>query len=317
MRAAPGLAALAAALGLAACVDNGDDAAAPEPIEPAALCVNSQCGQARQIVDLPDLENLAFSADGRLFVSGQQNLYEIVRGAGGGYSARALLAGGSGCSGIAAGADYLYGLCQSGTQDLATLYVLDLHRPDAAPELAFALSGMTLPNGLVVGPDSDLYVTDGPIAANPKIVRLKLDPADPRRVLAQETWLDTFPDYPNGLALRGRSLYTTLYGPATGRIARIDIGADGTAGAAVTVDPRGSIMDDLNVAGDSLLATDWQQGRIFQLALDGSLLQQTDAGSFAQPSSVDVARPPLFDGRALLVTERYTGRGLWLFEPRP
>lgn len=284
-----------------------------------ALCLNSQCGAPRQLVDLPDLENLLVTEDGRLFVSGQQNVYEILPDRADGFRAEPLFDSGGG-SGLAQAGPTLYVLHQddaSGPTGFAGLFALDLAAPDAQPRRIFSLAGMTLPNGMVAGPGPVLYVTDGPIAAEPKIVRLTFDPADPRKVLKQDTWLLTFPEYPNGLAISGNSLYTTLYNPDTrvGTVARIDIGADGRPGPIVPLFTRG-IMDDLNIYGDTLLVTDWQDNRLFQLDLAGALLQETDAGSFSQPSSVDVGPTPLFPVPAALITERYTGRGLWVLEPR-
>jgi hypothetical protein len=299
------------------------DGSTPGDAEPSAaqarrLCLNSTCGVPRQLLDLPDLENLLVTDAGRLFLTGQQNVYE-VHADGTGFRAESLFASGGG-SGLAQAGRLLYLLHQDdagGATDFSGVYALDLAQPGATPEKIFALTGMTLPNGLVAGPDHSLYLTDGPIALEPKIVRLVLDPADPRKVLRQETWLATLPEYPNGLAIRGNALYTTLYNPTTltGTVARIDIQADGSPGPVVPLFTRG-IMDDLNVYGDTLLVTDWQNSRVLQLALDGTLLQETDAFSFRQPSSVDVGQAPLFAMSVALVTERYTGRGLWVIEPR-
>ncbi len=304
--------ALVAAL-LAACSNSGQQEGGDAP----SLCLNSTCGTARQIVDLPDLENLLVTDSGRVFVTGQQNFYEILNNGDGTYSAAPFFAGANGCSGITTRGSLIYVLCQGpgGATDFSGLSVLDLSVAGAAPEPIYSITGMTLPNGLVAGPNDTLYVTDGPIAAEPKIVRLTLDPQNPRSVTGQETWLLTQPDYPNGLAIIGNSLYTTLYSPgAGGSVARVDIQPDGSAGPVVALHPRG-IMDDLNVYDGTLLVTDWEAGQIFQITLDGVLVQETDPGTFSQPSSVDIAGPPLFDQPRLLITERYTGRGLWVLEP--
>lgn len=280
------------------------------------LCVSSDCGRARQIVDLPDLENLLVTAEGRVFVTGQQNFYEILKDSDASFRAVPFFEGASGCSGMALRDSLIYVLCQGpgGATDFSGLSVLDLSVAGALPEPIYSITGMSLPNGLVVGPDHSLYVTDGPIAAEPKIVRVALDPLNPRRVTGQQTWLLTQPDYPNGLAILGNSLYTTLYSPgAGGSVARIDIQPDGSPGPVVVLHPRG-IMDDLKVHESTLLVTDWEAGRIFQITLDGLLLQQTAAASFSQPSSVDVAGPPLFAHPTLLITERYSGRGLWVLD---
>ena len=305
--------ALAAAL-LAAC---GNSSAPAGTADAPSLCLNSVCGTPRQIVDLPDLENLLVTGAGRLLVTGQQNFYEILKNGDGTYSAAPLFAGTNGCSGITARGSLVYVLCQGsgGATDFSGLSVLDLSVPGAVPEPIYSITGMSLPNGLVAGPGQTLYVTDGPVASEPKIVRLTLDPLNPRSVTGQETWLLTLPDYPNGLAIKDGSLYTTLYNPTTetGDVARLDIQPDGSAGPIVRLHTRG-IMDDLNFYGDTLLVTDWQNNRLFQITLDGELLQETAPLSFSQPSSIEVGGPPLFESPVALVTERYSGRGLWVLE---
>lgn len=296
-------------LGLAGCGSEGPGGPEMAPVDARALCINADCGARRQLLDLPQLENQHLTRDGRLFLTGQQNWYEVTRNADGSYAARALFAENGGCSGMAERGDYLYALCPGG------LHALSLVRADAAPQFVTELAGMTLPNGLALGPDDRLYVTDGPIALTPKIVRLQLDPRDPLRVTGQETWRSTFPEFPNGLKIVGNALYTTLYVPPLGSVARIEIRADGTPGAVQRLHTLG-IADDLSVVGDTLLVTDWQAGSIVQLDLSGEVLQRTPLLSFLQPSSVDVAGPPLFDAPTVLVTERYLGEGLWAWEPR-
>ncbi|MFA5939335.1 MAG: hypothetical protein WC809_08265 [Sinimarinibacterium sp.] len=304
---------LLAAFLLAGCNGGGspDSDLLPSGDDPRDLCLNSQCGSPRQLVDLPDLENVLVTDAGRVFVTGQQGLYEIHRNADGSYRATTLSGG---CSGIMQRESWVYALCTDAAGASAVM-VFDANAAEPVPESIFTLAGMTLPNGLAAGPEHTLFVTDGPIAVEPKIVRLQLDPANPRVVLAQDTWLATRPDYPNGLAIRGKQLYTTLFNPTTaeGEVARIDIRAGGSAGPIERIHTRG-IMDDLEVAGDTLLVTDWQSNRLFQIEFDGALVQETDALSYSQPSSLAVAPAAWFDPPAVLVTERYTGRGLWVHE---
>lgn len=287
---------------LAACDSSGGNIAAPLP-DARSLCLSPACGARQLIVDLPQLENIAYTSNGRLFVSGQQNLYEITRDSEG-YQSRALFENAGGCSGLTEQRGHLYALCPGG------LHAVALDDPQAQPVLVSALSGFTLPNGLAAGADHRLYVADGPIALDPKIVRLQLDPEDPLRLLNQEVWLRTLPEFPNGLAIRDGRLYTTLYVPPLGTVAATDIAPDGSAGAIQRLALRG-ILDDLAVYGESLLIADFQNGALLQTDLDGTVLQQTGALSFMQPSSVEVAGPPLFDEPTVLATERYLGRGLW------
>ncbi len=275
----------------------------------SGLCLN--CGTPTQILDLPQLENILLTSSQRLFVSGQSNIYEVVRSAEG-HSANPLLTDGTGCSGMAETRKHLYALCSGGTgpTDFSGLYALDLEDAAGTLTLIYQLNGMTLPNGMAATTD-ELYVTDGPIAVEPKIVRLSIDPGNPLSITQQQTWLNTLPEFPNGLTYREGALYSTFYLPGvSGRVVRIDIQDDGSPASAIELAQR-DIMDDLNFFEDTLLVTDWQSSALFQISLDGELLQETTPFRYAQPSSVTVAGAPLFDQPLLLVTERYTGNGLW------
>lgn len=314
MKNMPSILLISVCLGLAACQSG---AGREEPSSGAAsLCLQSDCNQY-QIIDLPQLENVHFSADGRLFLSGQENLYELVGSAAEGYQAKALLDG-AGCSGLSSARNTLYALCQGGgavgATDFGTLFALDLLQPDALPQAIFQLSGMTLPNGMGLGPDGHLYISDGPISVEPKIVRLSVSAEDPQQITGQETWIRFFADWPNGLAWVDGVLYTTLYGSGLGSVVGIPLQADGSAGAPTTIYTRGRIMDDLIAYENSLIVTDWQDSRLFHISLQGELLAQTPAFGFRQPSSIAVGQAPLFRPDQLLITERYSGNGLWLLE---
>jgi hypothetical protein len=296
---------------LTACKNSGSPYEASN-ISAQDVCL--ECGSPRKIISLPQLENSLFTSNGRLFVSGQFNLYEIHRD-GQDYTADALMPDGSGCSGLTEDRGTLYALCSGsgGPTDFSGLYTMSLDEPLASPTFSFSLTGMSLPNGMVATP-SGLYVTDGPVAIVPKIVHLTIDPADPTQVLAQDTWLATLPDFPNGLAHHEGALYVTHYRPGFGgQVTRIAINPDGTPGEPENITPR-DIMDDLTVVGDSLIVTDWQNGGLFQIDLDGNVLQETANFLFSQPSSVAIAGPPMFDELSLIVTERYTGDGLWVLD---
>lgn len=307
---------LAAAALLQACGNSVPTLPGDGARDATGLCLS--CGRPFQLVDLPQLENVLVTDDGRVFLTGQSNLYELHRDADGGYGATALLADGTGCSGLAQYRRTVFALCSggSGPTDMSALMAIRLDERPPLPRRVFQLSGMSLPNGMAAT-DGALYVTDGPIAVEPKIVRLDFDPADPETILGQQTWLPTFPDYPNGLVIDGDHLYTTLYRPGIGgSVARIEIRADGSAGTLRRVAARG-IMDDLALIGDWLVVTDWQGNALFAVDREGRPLDETEPGTFAQPSAVALAGPPLFDEPVLLVTERYTGNGVWVLPMRP
>lgn len=298
-RSSPLAALLLLALGLAGCEDSPDPSTATQ-----TLCVASACGTKTRLVTVPDAENLLFTPSGRLFVSGGVNVYEITR-SGTGYAATPLLDGSCNFTGLALRGEVLYANCFDGK-----LYAARL---TAQPKLAAIHTlGLAAPNGLATGPDGELYLVNGPLATNalpsPKIVRLKLDPNDPLKVVEQTDWLvlNAAQSQPNGVQVRGRTLYfSESSAPTQGRIQRVAIGADGRPGAPeVFVASLDSLPDDFTLPDERLLAAHYSAGRIALYSASGALISATDAMSFESPSQVSLGQPPLFAATDVLVTEK-------------
>jgi len=297
------LAALAA-LSLGACSSNGGDGdgGGSGAIDPASLCVSSSCGEKIALLTVPDAENILFAPDGRLFVSGGTNVFEIRR-EGQGYAATPLSDTGCNYTGLAIRGDVLYANCYSGAQ-------LHAARLTAQPQLqAIHDYGIPAANGLVDGPDNDLYTTNGPIPTgalpDPQVRRLRLDPADPFKVIEDVEWTREGLLGPNGVQRRGRTLYVSNTGQGgLGEIRAYDIGADGSAGPGRQFADLGAIPDDFSFAGDFILAAAYVNGQITLVGPDGTIRQQTDPMSFDSPSQVRLARPPLFAADDILVTEK-------------
>lgn len=294
------------ALALAACGGGGGGAGPQLPGDPAPatpLCVASACGTKTVLLDIPSAENLLFADTGRLFVSGSENVYEITR-PGGAWTATPISEGGS-FGGMAQVGDVLYVNGFDGS-----LYAARL---TATPSLA-AIHALELgsPNGMTAGPDGELYITNGPIPQgalpDPKIVRVRLDPADALRVAEQADWLAfPFGVFPNGIQRRGGTLYVAMSiatSASFGVIGAIDIQPDGSALAATSSADFFSIPDDLGIAGEDVIVTGYTNGQLIRLSPQLELIESTDPFSFDNPSSVRLGRPPLFAPNELVVTEK-------------
>lgn len=309
MRFAPITAALFACA-LAGCESKGvATPAAPTPETPVpALCVSSDCGEKVVLLDFPSAENLTFSPDGRLFVSGGLGVFEVRRDAAGAFQATDIAPGCGSGLGLAAHRGQLYAIC-SGQRLFAGAL-------GTTPQLreVFQLSGMCISNGMAVGADGNLYVVDEPLnfcVPDPKVVRLKLDSADPLRVLSQETWvqgsplgqlhlgLDNVLRFPNGLQARG----SRFFGTDGGSLYSVDLLPDGRAGPVTPIHFEVAIRDDLGIAGEDLLVTDFATGRIQLISQAGVALQATERGLFSSPSSIRLGQPPMFAPGDILVTE--------------
>lgn len=269
-----------------------------------ALCVASDCGSKQELLHIPNAENLFFSDDSRLFVSGAGAVWEITR-SGDAYSETPLPGGV--CSqdfgGFAQRGDVLYVTCLGNN----SLWATTLSGPLNLQQI-FVMSGMSLANGMASDNQGRLYITDGPTASQPKIVRIVIDPADPFMVLTQETWLASGVQFPNGIVFDGSDFYITdsrLAPPEQGAVRRIPLNPDGSPGLVTTIHVDPAIPDDLSLLGDSeLLVTSFGDGRVYRLGKDGTLISQTDNGTWVAASAVLRGQPPLFATHQLVVTDK-------------
>lgn len=325
------------ALLLAACADSstpvaagggasssggGSSSGGTTPPNPASLCVSNSCGTQRTLLTIPDAENIQFSDDGRLFVSGGTNVFEITR-SGQTFSAKPLIAAGCNATGLAIRANTLYANCFNGM-----LHAAPLAASAATQALLQPIHnlGVTSANGLVDGPDNTLYVVNGPITQTPIVIKLTLDPADPLKVNTQATWLATGLQAPNGIQRRGNTLVIMNSNPLAAQgtqLIAVDIQPNGSAGTPRTIATLTPVGDDFTITGDHYLVVDYGTGGATLLGPDGSTRQSIMAATFESPSHIEVTRGPLFKPGQLLVTEKgvigdntsSNGNVLTLFHP--
>ncbi|HKU37554.1 MAG TPA: hypothetical protein VJR89_05385 [Polyangiales bacterium] len=256
------------------------------------------CGSAESFVEgIGDAENAVFSEDGRLFVSGGTNAYEVIEAARG-RSARPLYAGTCNFTGIVVRGQVLYTACVSGAIGQSPAYLLAAEL-NAMPQLRIIheFERAVTPNGMTFDAQGRLFVADA-TALQSQLVVITLDAADPLTVASEQVWLGGF-TFLNGL----RYFDGTLYATDLNLIESIAIQPDGSPGALRVLASSLTVFDDLLPSADGILVADFLGGRLALYSLSGGLVART-APLFANPSSVILGRAPLVPDQALLVTEK-------------
>lgn len=303
---------LVSSLFLTACGGSDSDSsggltADDRSVDATEFCLTTDCGQKQTIAQIPDAENMIFSEDGRLFVSGN-GLYEVTRDEDGTFSTH-LINAAIFHGGLAIVGDVLY-VNDPITRQLRATRIAAREEMDLLPIHTFVHAEFA--NGLQAGPDGELYVADGPFVPMPlnaSISRLTIDPQDPFRITDDKLFLSFFAaNLPDGMAVQGRTLYFTDTRALTvqlGLVRAVEILRDGTAGEIVDVvsDPLG-LFDEINIAGDYLFYTDFLQGRAVVADRGGRTVLESALLAFEQPSALLPGRPPMFKSSDLLVTEK-------------
>ena len=290
------------------------------------------CGSQHSIAAVPLAENTAFSDDGRLFVSGGENVYEVLADAGSdsGYALRALSANHDNFTGLAVRGGVLYAASFEGLLYAAQL---DTEQPALLP---IHNLGMNAANGMSFDEHGALYIANGPFptssAPDPRIVRLTFAAGSPMTVSTEADWLSAGLVAPNGLRVVGDTLYWSDSAPLAGALATLRAARIGDAAPSTpprrVADQARAIFDDFVPYESGFLAAGYWRGSVVQFVADGAgryrLAAETRRGRFANPSSVRPAVGPLFPEGGWLVTEKgaldgssEAGNQLSLFQPLP
>jgi hypothetical protein len=255
------------------------------------------------VPDIPEAENLFFTPDGRLFVSGGENVFEVTRDAAGRWSKTDLFDESCLVEGITYSNGFLYGVCSR--TELATFADAYLLAGELTQhprmEIIGRLDALGIPNGLASDARGALYTTYSGLGAIAKIVL-----SAPLRLERVEIWSRDELPAANGLRFVGGFAYFTALDldGLSARFGRIPVRPDGTAGAAEFLAERAlTVFDDLAAYGDGFLIADYVNGSVLSWK-DGNVVAETPPATFMAPTAVALGRPPLFAPNQLLVTEK-------------
>ena len=276
----------------------------------AALLFLTACGEVTPMATVPDAENSLITSEGRLFVTGSFNLYEITKNAEGVFESHPVLDEAYYFAGIDEYKGFLFTLRNGKGLNMMlkpdpVLVIAPLS--DLAPEYGprpskdlfteIPLDGMSMPNGLAIDARGHLFISD---TLGGKIHRFTLSPDDPEQVDGPYDCALSGLMSPNGLVVD----CTTLYITDLGSVKKADILADGYLGPVKTLFSGRVMLDDLTVFKGTLVVADYMGGTIFQLSPQGKILRETKMETFAFPSSVNIGTGPMFETGDIVVTEK-------------
>jgi hypothetical protein len=291
------------AIGCSSAVESGTDDTPSSSTETAALLAG---GSRETLVEsIAAIENSMFTSTNRLFVTGDDGVYEIVRDTA--KAARATVrAAANGCkfAGITETHGVLYVNCYDGTNSSVFAATLD-----DAPSFRkiYDLPGVGLANGAAADDAGRVYVAD---SLHGTIWRLTIDAANPFTVTSRDAF-STGNLFPNGLKFFAGSIYYTDFLA----VKRVPLLADGSAGALATLNAQLTFLDDLYVDDAGIAVANYLFGTVEGLTPSGVDLLDT-AALFSGPSSVLPAQGRFgLSSKDILVTEKNANR-LSVFHPR-
>ncbi|MVF13030.1 hypothetical protein FT643_12875 [Ketobacter sp. MCCC 1A13808] len=285
----------------------------------ASVLLIAACDSKTETVvsGIPDAENLFFTPDGRLFVSGGENVFEIFKNQHGRYDKLDAFHESCLVEGLAQSGEYIYGVCsRTRIPELLDSYLIaskiepfgahqiDPDLPGLHPtmnlEIISPLSEITIPNGVAVDAAGDLYIAD---YGAPRVFKVTFN--GPLEVNSISTWKRAPGMLFNGLKWKDDDLYfTAQHRLTTGVLGRIKQYSDGTPGdVEVLFERKQAVLDDLLPYDGGFLIADYLKGSVL-FWQSGSLQSETEGQTFFAPTAIAQTQGPLFEPDAFLVTEK-------------
>ena len=267
---------------------------------------------ARKVLhpQINEAENLFFTEDGRLFVSGAEDIYEITRAADGRFIKTDHFDEDCLVEGIVRSGQYLYGVCtQNNSDDQASFLIAGELSAEPSFHSIAPLEPGSIPNGMTVDDEGRIYIT---LSVSNRIVRVTL--ASPLAVERTEVWAEQL-SIANGIKYVDRALYVSVLEPTLiSRLLRIPLLADGSAGKPEPLYERAvTVLDDIEPFDGGFIITDFVNGTLIFWNASRGAYAETPRGTFYGPTSLARGRPPMFDDRQLIVAEKglYLVRDEW------
>lgn len=259
------------------------------------------------LAGIPDAENVLFTTDGRLIVTGGLNIYQVKRNSNGSFSKTAIYPGTGNFCGVAQKGNYFYTVAQLSD---GRNVLFDAKIPTDASKFPvlreiYQFSGDFLNNGIEFDDSGNLYIADTIYA---KITKVKITyNSQGNASVTSSIWMDSCSGLsaPNGIVYRNN----TLYFSESNMVKGVPIKSDGSHGTIYTIytAPVGVSFDDPCYYEDGLLVPDYNTGCVMYVSLDGSEQYVVmPAGTFAGPSSVTHGNGSMFTTDQFLVTEKGT-----------
>lgn len=302
------------------------------------VALTTGCVDKTSITHIGDAENILFTTDGRLIVSGGDNIYQVT-GSNGNYSKRALYLNNDGheieCNftGIAQKDNWVISSCVETKWVIftnnhlvaANLDDQNIQFKRITPNSNDPYDSLFLPNGIAFGPSGDLLVADYNMFSASGIAKVELDfSGDLPNVVSVEkdfVGINHGISSPNGVRVDGDYLFVSD-GNAVKRFQFDEAGnvpthieKNGLTEANETLVWQGglaTIVDDIMPYCGGVALTSFLGGKIIYVEREvdsqgnESFHELTDTGAlaFSSPSSLAVGQPPLFSGYQVLVTEK-------------
>lgn len=279
----------------------------------AALLLAGCNYEKKTVTKIPDAENILVASNGKLFVSGGSNIYQITK-SGSSYHKKELLDDNCNSTGLAEFNGWMFATCQRTKwfKKHHYLYVADTNQQVNQLTLLTKLSGFSLPNGVAFDASGNLYITDTKFIGSGSVAKASVQWSNgrPTGISMNNDWLDA--GTPNGLAIANNQLFITDIGD----VKRYDL-VNGQAQNETILHTEASVLDDLTPFCGGVIVTDFLKGKLFYVSANGEANEDLETGfeSIKGASSVAISDGSVAPKGVILATskgilgDKWTGIG--------